>query len=43
MNGYPGGDSHYFQASYGRILEDGSIETKTIPGTNSGMSEENQA
>jgi HK97 family phage portal protein len=26
MNGFVGGDSHYLQASYGRILEDGSIE-----------------
>jgi HK97 family phage portal protein len=40
MNGYPGGDSHYLQASYGRILEDGSIETKKLPGINSGASEE---
>jgi HK97 family phage portal protein len=26
MNPYPGGDHHYMQASYGRILADGSIE-----------------
>lgn len=26
MNGYKGGDSHYMQASYGRVLEDGAIE-----------------
>lgn len=26
MNGYPGGDAHYMQSSYGRILADGAIE-----------------
>lgn len=28
QNGYPGGNAHYMNSAYGRILEDGSIETK---------------
>jgi HK97 family phage portal protein len=28
MNGYPGGDAHYMPSNMGRILPDGSIETK---------------
>lgn len=37
LNGYLGGDSHYMQQSYGRIREDGSIESS--PGLKSGASE----
>lgn len=29
MNGYPGGDAHYFPGNMGRIMPDGSIEIKT--------------
>lgn len=42
QNGYPEGNAHYMQSSYGRILENGSVEAKNVQAAQGGQSEERQ-